>query len=176
MASVIHDKTADSLCPALLMNTSFLCSSKWTCVDGATDFQFLCIDLSFQQYSIELDFGYTRNKNPNSVSDKGIQELETELLKHDPSGTPVTLFQLQLVLETLNTHIRNRGLSAMEILLQRNQQTSEKILVKDDRLSRQQQNQRTYNHPFSSKSKAPGCRDASKANVSVGDLNCLHQR
>ena len=105
-----------------------------------------------------------------SAHNKGIQELETELLKHDPSGVPVTPLQLQLVVETLNTRIRNRGLLAKQILLQRDQETSEKIIVKDEYLSKQQQNQRSYNHPFSFKSKAPGRRDTLKANVSVGDL------
>ena len=77
-ASVAHDGTADSLCPALLMHTSFLRSPKCIIrVDGAIGFQSLCNDLSLQQYGIELDFGYTKNKNVNSVIDKGIQELET---------------------------------------------------------------------------------------------------
>ena len=103
-----------------------------------------------------------------------MQELETELLKHDPSGAPVSPLQLQLVVETLNTCIRNRGLSAKEILLQRDQQTSEQVLVKDDCLSKQQHNQHTYNHPFSSKSKAPSRRNAPKANVILGDLGFMN--
>ena len=56
--------------------------------------------------------------------DKGTQELEFELLKYDPSGSPVTYFQLQLVLQILNARIRNRGLSAKEVLLQRDINTN----------------------------------------------------
>ena len=73
------------------------------------------------KHGIKIDFGRVKNKNANAVINKGIQELEREMLKVDPNGGPLTAVQLQLAVETLNTRIRNRGLSAKEILFQRNQ-------------------------------------------------------
>ena len=55
----------------------------------------------------------------------------------------------------MNTRIRNRGLSAREILFQRDQQTNEQLSICDKELSSKQQDIRTQNHPLSAISKAP---------------------
>ena len=70
----------------------------------------------------------------------------------------------------LNSRIRNRGLSAKEILLQRGQHTSEQLRFSDTDLAQKQNEIRSQNQPFSAKSKAPGSPNASNACVSVGDL------
>ena len=178
-ASIVDDETSNSLRNALLLNTSFLRNPQATIrIDAATGFQALHNDLSFQQHGITLDFGHIKNKNSNSVIDKGIQELESELLKHDTSGAPVTTLQLQTVLTTLNTRIRNRGLSAREILFQRDQQTNEQLSICDKELSSKQQDIRTQNHPLSAISKAPrGKLALLNPAVSIGKLVFIkHER
>ena len=102
--------------------------------------------------------------------DKAIQELEHELLKAGHSKAPVTNLQLQNSVNTLNSRIRNRGLSAKEILFQRDQQSLEQINIDDAVLATEQRQNRTYNHPFSAQSKASGKDYAMPSNFKVGDL------
>ena len=155
--SIINDETAGSLRVALLINSSFLRSPQCSIrIDAATGFQSLCNDLSLQQHGIELDFGYIKNKNSNCVADKCIQEMEVELVKASPQGAPITNLQLQQVVDTLNSRISNINFSAMEIVLQRDQQTKECIDISDPLLSQQQVEYRSKNHQRSAKSKAPG--------------------
>ena len=61
-----------------------------------------------------LDFGKVKNVNRNPVAEKCNQELEKELLKMDPSGSPVTPLTLSTATNTLNSRIRQQGLSAKE--------------------------------------------------------------
>ena len=60
-----------------------------------------------------------------------VQELENQLLKIDNFHGPVSDVQLQLALSVLNSRFRNRGLSASEILFQRDQVTNEQIHISD---------------------------------------------
>ena len=128
-AEFIENETAQSLQDALLIKTSQLRSP--TCViriGSATGFQSLRNVVSLQSYGITLDCGFGKNKNSNSVVDKAIQELELEFLKETPSSGATTNVQLQLAIRTLSSRIRNRGLSAKEILLQHDQITNENSL------------------------------------------------
>ena len=71
---------------------------------------------------------------------------------------------------TLNTRIRNRGLSAREILFQRDDHTGVQLNFSDDALSQQQLENRQDNHRSSALSQAPKGRHAIRADVNVGDL------
>ena len=53
---------------------------------------------------ITCDFGYIKNKNANSVIDKGIQEFAHELYKVDSSGGPIIILQLQMVRNIKNLY------------------------------------------------------------------------
>ena len=170
-ASLIEDETTESLRTALVINTSPLRNNPCTIrVDTAPGFQGLRNDATLNSIGITIDFGRIKNKDSNSVVDKGIQELEQEILKHDPSGSPLTSLQLQMIVDTLNTRVRNRGLSAKEIILKRDQFTQQTINVKDKMLSEQQTDIRTKNHIPSSRSKATAISKASDAPVVEGDL------
>ena len=59
--------------------------------------------------------------------DKGIQELEAEFLKIGCSNIPISEVQLQTALNILNSRVRNRGLSAKEIVFQRDQHSLEQL-------------------------------------------------
>ena len=102
--------------------------------------------------------------------DKAIQELENELLKIDNIHGPVSDVQLQLALSLLNSRIRNRGLSAREILLQGDQVTNEQIHISDQVLAESQISNRTNNHLSSTNSKTPGCSLATAMDCKVRDL------
>ncbi len=78
-----------------------------------------------------------------------------ELLKVDSSGSPVSDTTLQSAVHSLNSRIRNRGLSAKEIVTCRDQLTGTRLNVDDLELSKKQSLLRDKNHPYSAKSKAP---------------------
>ena len=170
-ASIIPDEKAPSLRSALLHSSSFLRAP--TCkirVDNATGFVALKDDKVLVSHGIVLDFGNIKNKNKNPSAEKCNQELELELLKVDPTSSPVSPTILQEALHSLNSRIRNRGLSAKEIVLCRDQITHELLQINDNILSKHQESSRTQNHPSSAKSKAGGAPPATDALVQVGSL------
>ena len=85
-----------------------------------------------------MDFGRTMNKNKNPVVDKSFSELITEILKICPDGGRVTPVMLSYAVNSLNSRIRNRGLSAWEILCQRDQYTFEPLNISDIGLASEQ--------------------------------------
>ena len=99
------------------------------CVDPASGFQALKSDEILEKYGIVIDIGSPKNKNKNPVAEKTVQELELELLKQDPSGSPVDQAALAIVTARLNLRIRSRGLSALEMFTQRNQFSNTQITM-----------------------------------------------
>jgi len=138
VTNIIEDETADSLRTAILLNTSFIRAPQSTIrIDSASGLQSPRSDTMLSDHGITLNFGYIKNKNSNCVVDKAIQKLELELLKAGHSNVPITSLQLQGAVDTLNTRIRNRGLSAKEIVLQRDQQSYEQLDNNDSALASQ---------------------------------------
>ena len=70
----------------------------------------------------------------------------------------------------MNSRVRNRGLSAKEIVFQRDQHSLEQLGFDDKDLAKQQNDIRLQNHQASAKSKAPGRKKASMSNSDVGSL------
>ena len=170
-ASIIKDETADSLRDALLDGTSLLRMPSCTVrVDNAPGFKPLQNDSILCTHGLTLDFGRVKNINKNPVAERANQELEAELLRADPSGSPVSETSLRQILKSMNTRIRNRGLSAQEMLFCRDQVTGQQLTFEDCSLSQQQHSIRDRNHHHSSVSKARGAPPARPANVSSGDL------
>ena len=170
-AAIVPNETANTLRSALLDSTSLVrlpaCSVR---VDNAPGFKPLKDDSVLNSYGLTLDFGRVKNINKNPVAERSNQELETELLRIDPSGSPVSPTSLQQAVKILNTRIRNRGLSAQEMLFCRDQNTGEQLNVHDANLSIEQETIRGENHLHSSRSKARGAPAAQNANVTRGDL------
>jgi hypothetical protein len=117
-----------------------------------------------------MDFGRTMNKNKNPVVDKCISELITEILKICPDGGKVTPVMLSYAVNTLNSRIRNHGLSAWEILFQRDQYTFEPLNISDIVLASDQRDMRSKNQISSAKSKSRNAPDAVACNTMVGSL------
>ena len=70
----------------------------------------------------------------------------------------------------LNSRIRNRGLSAKEIVTCRDQITHKILEIDDELLCKQQEEIREKNHPSSAKSKAPNAYPATDPNIAPGSL------
>lgn len=108
-------------------------------IDAAPGFQPLKNDKTLLSHGITLDFGRIKIKNSNATVDKGIRELENELIRIEREGKPLTPLALEQALTSLNTRIRSRGLSSKEIIHRREQKNLswQEIDVKDDNLLRQ---------------------------------------
>ena len=123
-ADIIQDETGSSLRSTLLSCSSYLrgptCSIR---VDNAPGLRTLKDDKILSSNSITLDYGHVKNANKNPCAEKCNQELETELLKTDPSGSSASNAKLQSAVHMLNSRIRNHGLSTKEIVTCRNQMT-----------------------------------------------------
>ena len=132
-ASLIANEKHDTLRTAIIENTSL-----------------------FREKNIQLTYGHVKNTNKTAVIDKGIQEVELALLKLDPSGSPVSNETLQAAVNIVNHKVRNRGLSAYEILFQRDQHTGTQLKFNDKELALKQQELREKNHRPSALSKAKG--------------------
>ena len=145
-------------------------SSALVRVDNAPGFLPLKSDSTLSSHNIQLDYGRIHNKNKNPVIEKGIRELGSEILRLVPEGGAISSQQLAVIVNQLNSRIRNGGLSAWEILCQRNQYTGEQIDVNDLVLSEQQGQLRVANQQYSSKHKARGNPPAQEANIVKGSL------
>ena len=93
-----------------------------------------------------------------------------ELKKQHPDGGPLSASHLSIAIAILNSRIRNRGLSAKEILFQRDHMTGDQLNISDSDLACEQHKLRLNNHIPSAKSQAPKGKTASRASVSCGDL------
>ena len=139
-------------------------------IDGAQALQSLCTDAYLLSRGISLDLGRLKNRNKNPVAEKGVQELITEIKKAHPEGNPITPSQLAVVTATMNMRIRNRGLSAREIVHQRDPTTGLQLHMSDELLGSLQQQKRQANHLPSALSQAGSLLKATPANVSPGSL------
>ena len=62
-----------------------------------------------------LDIVRIKNVNKNPVAEKAIAELESEILRQDPTGDTLTAVTLSLAIARLNSRIRFSGLSSQEL-------------------------------------------------------------
>ena len=145
--------------------------------DPAPGFQALVSDKLLAKERIILELGRIKNPNKNPVAEKAVQELEEELLRHDPLNSSISAMTLSIVTARLNSRIRSRGLSAREMWTHRDQFTHEQIPVDDKQLIIEQQTIRENNHEHSERSKTPSNSRPHTPNLSVGDIVYLsHER
>ena len=139
-------------------------------VDNAPGFKALKNDVNLNKLNIFLDMGRVHNPNKNPVVDKGIQELISEILKYNTEAGPITADTLAVVTNQLNSRIRGRGLTAWEILHQRDHETGNQLDIDDERLMQLQESTRLSNQHSSAKHKAKGGPIAQSADVVPGSL------
>lgn len=142
--------------------------------DPAPGFQALVGDKFLHQQRLVIEIGRIKNVNKNPVAEKAIQELEQEILRLEPTGGSISPLKLSIAVSNLNTRIRNRGLSAREMLTQRDQFTNQQLPVSDRNLILEQHAKRVTNHPYSEKAKAPLGKISNIPNIDVGDLVYLY--
>lgn len=171
---IIPDETSETLKNSLIAAVSSIRPNPQTNVtvrtDNAPGFRSLSGDSALQQLRVSIDLGRTLNKNKNPTVDKCISELITELLKVCPEGGKITPVILSYAINTLNSRIRNRGLSAWEILFQRDQHTFEPLEISDSILASDQCEIRAKNHAASAKSKSRNAPDATRYDACPGSL------
>ena len=140
-------------------------------VDPAPGFLALRNSPMLTDHRICLEIGEAKNVNKNPVAEKAVQELGTELLKHEPTGGAVTPLTLAIVTARLNARLRRQGLSAREMWFQRDQYTNVQLPIEDRDLIMKQHDKRLANHPHSSRSKAPAVTPiADSADLYLGAL------
>ena len=138
--------------------------------DPAPGFASLQDDAQLTRFHLSIEVGHAKKTNKNPVAEKAIRELEDEILRHEPSGGPLTSLTLSLATARLNSRLRSRGLSAREMWTQRDQFTHNQIPLSDADLISTQHEQRLSNHPHSERSKAPSRVLPNDDPLAVGDL------
>ena len=131
-------------------------------------------DCLLHKLRITLQVGRIKNVNKNPVAEKAIQELEEELLRHEPMGGAIMPLNLSIVIARLNARIRSSGMSSRELWTHRSQFTHEQIPISDREVILQQHQNRTNNHLSSSLTKYKSGKFASKHSLNVGDLVYLY--
>ncbi len=174
IAQLISDEKHGTLRSALVVSVSSIRPNPQTLVnvrvDNNTGFVKLKGDKDLAAHKINVTLGRIHNKNKIPTVDKAIRELSSEILRLYPEGGAISDSQLAVAVNQLNSRIRNRGLSAWEILNQRNQFTGEQFDINDLKLSEEQNQIRAANQLYSAKHKAGGKGVARSASVAKGSL------
>ncbi len=144
-------------------------------VDPGPGFIALQNDTTLSSINVQLEIGRAKNENKNPVAEKAVRELEDEIARQQPNGGPVSETTLSLATARLNSRIRNRGLSAREMLFQRNQCTNEQIPMSDANLIKEQHQHRMSNHHHSMISKGGSNPLLSSSTIKVGDIVYLYK-
>ncbi|XP_073234993.1 uncharacterized protein [Porites lutea] len=142
--------------------------------DPAPGFKALVNDPLLKKHRITIELGQAKNPNKNPVAERAVQELEAELLRQEPLGGAVSPLTLAVATSALNSRIRSRGLSSLEMWTQRDQFSNQQLPLADDHLIALQHEHRLSNHPHSEGSKAPLHNRRPTPVIDVGDLVYLH--
>ena len=171
-ASIISDERASTIQDAVIQLTTDLKSPDGAeiRVDGATAMQSLVNDSVLIHQGLFLVVGCLKHLIKNPIAEKAVLELESEIKKAKPEGGTISPTLLAVVVNTLNSRLRNRGLSATEILFQRDNQPGSQITFSDAHMADEQYHKHLKNHPYSAKSKATKGSAATKMYVYPGDL------
>ena len=151
--TLIQNETADSLRTALMSQIlEFLPSSGALIqVDCAPAFQTLkteseTVGSILKTNAIKIDLGRTLNKNKNPIAENAIKEFHKERLRMNPQGGRVSEMELAVITKNINSRIRQRGLSAKEMVFQRDQVTNDAKHMSDETLAEEQAEKREKQH------------------------------
>ena len=142
--------------------------------DSAPGFVSLVDDEVLRKHRLSIEVGRIKNINKNPVAERAIQEIESEIRHHDPTGGSITSVQLSVIVARLNSRIRGQGLSSREMWTQRDQFTSAQLPISDRHLILEKHLSRIQNHPASERAKAPKERIHPKVSIDIGDLVYLY--
>ena len=177
VAQIIQSENQNQLRAAIISTTAELISQDGLVVqvDNCPAFQALQGDAELARHGISLDLGREKNKNSNPIAEKCVREFREEKKRIKPYGGSVSPEELSVIIASMNRRIRNRDVSAREILTGRDQITNKSLNLTDEEMSRKQLEIRNYNHPISARSKANTDKLAENSQVWPGALVFIKQ-
>ena len=154
-SSLVASETAGDLKEGIITTTNGVRSHSSITVrtDSAPGFVALRQNKDLSDLGIRMDISDNKNKNGVAIVDKAIQELQKELVILSPEGSQITSSILSRATTALNSRIRNRNLSAYEIMFSREQTTGTNLHLDDSSLAESKMEKKIKNHKFSEKSK-----------------------
>ena len=138
--------------------------------DCAPTFKSLVNDDQLRTQNLCVELGRTVNVNKNPVAERAIQELEAEISRLDPTNNPISASLLAIATANLNHQIRRPGLSAREMVFQRDQFSNDNLDINDTKLITTQYKSHQESHTSSASSKAPRASTAPSSNATIGDI------
>ena len=101
-------------------------------------------------------------------------ELREHILRLDPTARAITPVSLALAVASVNSTIRQSGLSANKMLMQTNQFTKVQLQLSDHEVIAKKHSLRSTNHNSSENSKATNAKYPDEDSISVDDLVYLN--
>ena len=93
-----------------------------------------------------LDIGRIKNPNKNPVAERAVREVEEQILRLEKGSGPISDLTLSIAIAKVNTRIRVNGMSAREVLFQRDQFTNTQLPISDRDLI-QAKHEKCYQKP-----------------------------
>ena len=143
--------------------------------DNAPGFLALANDEDLRDLKISIQTSDSKNKNGVAIVDKAIQELQKELVILSPEGKQINNSILSKATLALNSRIRNRDLSAYEIMFCREQNTGSNFNIDDRAIAEKKMKLKIKNHQYSEKSKFGRYREPDAEILHVGDFVYLKE-
>lgn len=132
---IIEDEIAEALRLAIIQTCIGLRPMVGPFVVVRTDpapwFQAFVTDQILESHRISIELGRFKNANKNPVAEHAVQEVWEHILKTEPTARPVSSLLLSLTVASVNSSIRQGGLSAKEMLTQRDQFTNRQLPVRE---------------------------------------------
>ena len=138
--------------------------------DPAPGFHALVNDELLRKFRIQIEEGRSKNTNKNPVAERAVQELEEVIRKMDSHGEALNDYSLALATARLNSKVRSNGLSAREILIQRDQFTNNNIPISDRNIILEKHTKALKDQESSEKIQAESDMVDHQEIINVGDL------
>ena len=173
-AQIITDERAHTLKRALIIALSDMLSGTGPDItvraDPGSGWRALQSDKELLSKGIRLQLGHEKYKNKNSIVDKAISELHSEINRVHQNSGKITEITLAEAVSNMNNRIREPGLSAREIWLKRDQFTGCQLPVDDKILLENKYANRQKSHHASAKHQARGKTHPVFTDIHIGDL------
>ena len=154
-ACLVENEKAESLSKGLITLISPIRNQGQVLIrtDSATGFKALENSPNLEKLKLKVETTDPSNKNSIATVDNAIKLLEREIVKNAPHSTSINETILALAVRNLNSIIRNRGLSAHEIMFARDDTSNVNLHFSDKQLAENQQSNKHQNSSLTSKVK-----------------------
>ena len=127
--------------------------------DSAPGFKGLVNNTFLEKLDIQLEVTDSSNKNSIATVDNAIKEIEEEIIKIAPHSTILNETTLAMAAKNMNLKIRNRGLSAYEIVFSRDNSSQQNLNLKDNTIANEQIRIKQINNKNQINSKFKSCTE-----------------